>query len=142
MLNNRDYYKVKALVTDLEKQLNWKPIEGIKEQRGRPKAEWHTIGNDREIFSVIPVYSADNNRVRFVFGSDFVPLTVLTSVKRTIGPYRFVTPSTDFIKELLICKVDSGNLSRQRRRFLVKDAEAIMGENEFLRFCDRLQKTL
>jgi hypothetical protein len=59
-------------------------------KRGRQKRERRKPGSNKDIFAVIEVYPAGES-VRFIFGSDFIPQNPLTKVKRTIGPYSFVT---------------------------------------------------
>jgi hypothetical protein len=132
---NDEYDRTIELVTRLEKVLNWEHKEAPP-QRGRRKRDWYVFGTRRDIFSVVPVYPVDD-RVRFIFGRDFIPDSKLTSVMRRIGTYSFVTPSTEFIKELLISKVNSGNLSRDRRKKLKIDAKVIMTKAEYIELCDR-----
>lgn len=135
---NDDYDEARELVAGLEKDLNWDHQD--TQQRERRKREWRVTGNRHDIFSLVPVFR-DGDRIRFVFKRDFIPNTVLTSVTRRIGNHRFTTPSTEFIKELFICKVNSGNLSRERRKKLKVDAKAIMNNDEYRGLCDRLDNT-
>jgi hypothetical protein len=131
---NDDYDKTIELVVAFEKKLGWehRPTET---RRGRPKSEW--LINGRELLSIVPVFP-HGDRVRFDFGRDFIPQTILTTVTRRIGAYSFVTPSAEFIKELVINKVNSAKLLTTRKAKLRIDAKVVMNEEEYKRLCDRL----
>jgi hypothetical protein len=126
-----DFEKLTALVTRLGKELNWEDRDAPR-QRGRRKREWRIAG--KEVLAVIEVYP-DSDAVRFVFGTDFIPRSPLTVVRRTIGDYSFNTPSNEFIKELLFAKVNSRELHKTRRKKLKDDARIIMSEDEHRAFC-------
>lgn len=140
---SEDYDRIIDLVTSLEIVLGWEHSDA-RPQRGRPKREWHLLGQKSDIFSIIPVYPAGES-VRFVFGEDYTPQSPLTKVIGTLGDYSFVTPSSEFLKELLICKANSGRLSQDRIKKLKIDARVVMTDSEYERFCadlDRLQYSL
>lgn len=91
-----DYDKTIRLVTCFEKALNWEHCDA-KPQGGRRKRAWHIVGERKDIFSVIEVYPV-GERVRFVFGTDFIPQSPLTAVSHRIGDYLFITPSNESSK--------------------------------------------
>ena len=131
-----DYDRTIDLVAGLEQQLNWEHRDA-DQQRERRKREWRIIGTKGDILSIVPVFPQGDS-VRFVFERDFVPSTNLTEETRTIGTYSFITPSKEFLKELLIRKVNRGRLIKQRRKKLRKDAKVVMDHEEYNRLCDRL----
>ena|SRR3989442_4969283 len=134
---NDDYNKTLEVVSHFEKELNWGYCD--TEQRGRRKREWRIFGESKDILAVIEVFPAGDS-VRFNFGTDFIPKSLLTAVRRRIGEYSFITPSNEFIKELLMSKVDSGKLHKARRKKLRDDARVIMSEDEYHAFCARLDR--
>ena len=126
-----------AIITDLETRLGWEHKDA-RPQRGRRKTDWYVTGSRRDIFSVVPVFR-DRDRVKFIFEQDFVPHNSLSSVIRTIGPYRFTTPSKQFLNELLTSKANRGNLLRERKKKLRIDARVIMEDDEYEKFCESLK---
>jgi hypothetical protein len=137
-VRNEDFDKAIESVERLEKTLGWKHEDAVP-QRGRRKRDWYVLDTGREIFSIVPVFGF-GGLVRFVFGRDFVPTTVLTSVSRRVGSYVFNTPSTEFMKELLVNKVESGKLLRERRKKLKLDARVVMDDDEYRTVCERLDR--
>jgi hypothetical protein len=135
---NEDFDKAIESVERLETTLGWRHKDAAP-QRGRRKRDWYIGDTGREIFSIIPVFGS-GGLVRFVFGRDFVPTTVLSAVSRRIGTYVFITPSTEFLKELVLCKVESGRLLRERRKRLKIDARIVMDDDEYRRLCERLDR--
>ena len=131
-----DYDKTINLITLYETGLNWEHRDA-KPQRGRRKREWRIVGSNRDILSVIEVYPVGKS-VRFIFGTDFIPQNPLSTERRTIGDYSFVTPSKEFMKELLMSKVNSGSLNRDRIRKLKIDAKVVMTEDEYVDLCVQL----
>ncbi len=135
---SNDYDETIELVTRFEKELNWKHCDA-KPQRGRRKREWRMVGERKDIFSVIEVYPVGEN-VRFIFGTDFIPQNPLTAVRRRIGDYSFITPSSELIKELLVSKIDSGKLLKDRREKLKHDARVLMSDDEYRALCAHLDR--
>jgi len=135
---DEDFDKAIESVQRLEKKLGWKHKDATL-QRGRRKRVWYALDTGREIFSIVPVFGS-GGLVRFVFGRDFVPRTVLTSVSRRIGNYVFITPSTEFLKELVLRKAESSRLLIQRRKKLKIDARVVMDDDEYRRLCERLDE--
>ena len=138
LVMSNDYDETIELVTRFEKELKWEHCVA-KPQRGRRKRQWRMVGERKDIFAVIEVYPVGEN-VRFIFGTDFIPQNPLTAVRRRIGDYSFITPSNEFIKELLMSKVDSGKLLTDRRKKLKVDARVIMSQDEYNAFCAHLDR--
>jgi len=133
-----DFDAAIALVNRFGAELNWEPCDATR-QRGRRKREWRIDGRREDIFAVIEVYPVGES-VRFVFGTDFIPESPLTAVRRNIEGYSFVTPSKEFIKELLMSKVNSRKLHKPRRKKLKIDAKVIMSEDEYHALCAHLDE--
>lgn len=112
----------------------WAGIRDAAPQRERRKRGWYVVDTGREIFSIVPVFGS-GGLVRFVFGRDFVPSTALTSVRRRIRSYVFITPSAEFLRELVVRKAESGKLLKERRKKLKIDARVVMDDNEYKRLC-------
>jgi len=136
---NEDFDEAVEAVERLQKTLGWKHTDAAP-QRERRKRDWYVVDTRREIFSIVPVFGS-GGLVRLVFGRDFVPTTALTSVSRRIGSHVFTTPSTRFVKELLIRKVESGKLLGERRNKLKIDARVVMDDDEYKNLCERLDRT-
>lgn len=126
---DNDYDQTIRVVSNLEKLLGWDSRDAHL-QRGRPKRDWFIEGTKEDVFSIVPCYPS-GDRVRLVFGSDLVPISPLTSERRTIVNHSFITPGKDFMKELLWAKVNSGSLSKQRVKKLKVDGKVVLSDSEY-----------
>jgi hypothetical protein len=133
---DHDYDKIVELVTARDNELGWKH-QPTETRRGRLKSEWFI--NGRELLSIVPVYP-HGDRVRFDFGRDFIPQSVLTSVTRRIEAHSFITPSAEFIKELVMSKANSGKPLTSRKAKLKIDAKVVMDKDKYKQLCDRLDE--
>lgn len=102
---DNDYQRT---LKEIEKlNYDWIRIEVAEPLKGRPKNNYfiEIKGEEKEIFSVIPVYKVNNDKVKFIYKIELIPQVLLIREKRAIGDYIFFTPSTEFIKEQFIHKI-------------------------------------
>lgn len=128
---DEDYQQILRVIEGLN--FNWikpKPRKALKDIR--PKTDYFISGQEKEVFSVIPIYKIDNNKVKFVYKVDLIPVSPLTREKKIIHDYIFYTPSPEFIKEQFIHKI-KGKLIKEIElsENEQKDAEVLFGPNYF-----------
>ncbi|MBI2607598.1 MAG: hypothetical protein HYW51_02115 [Candidatus Doudnabacteria bacterium] len=124
---DNDYQRTLEVIENLN--YNWSKVKHAKLLNGiRPKEEYFVKDQKEDIFSVIPVYKINDNKIKFVYSKDLVPVNPLTREKRIIGSYTFFTPGSEFIKEQFIHKI-KGKIFKQAElsENEEKDAEVLFG---------------
>jgi hypothetical protein len=103
-----------------------------KSNKNRPKVE--VKKNDKEIFSVIPVYM-QNNHVLFRYndGDQEYDRGILQRVERRLSDYEVITPPNISIKELFINHIKARPDKVKKQNFQ-KDGQNILSKLEFEKY--------
>jgi hypothetical protein len=126
----KDYLLTTSVIRELDVGLTSEETL-LKGSAGiRPKMEFFIKNRKKDVLSIIPVYELGDDKVKFIYKSEFKPKSILTKIMRTIGNYKFITPSDEFIREQFIRKI-GGKLAKHKELSgsEKKDARTLFGDD-------------
>jgi len=131
----QNYQAAIHVIDPLSKELGWT----VKDTNfnNRPKREFFGQGNHQDLLSIMPVFQKEQNIVVvFQTSRKSFPAKTLYREQRSIGSYRFTTPSIAIMKELFLHNLDyliRSKKFRDRKELRDKyeaDAKVILSEEE------------